>query len=255
MRVSTRPMYLCLAAGILTATPVSSQTLVPSMLPALETPRRVCPGDPPGNLASVDCSFTTRRRVVDFVGGSVTDQALLGATFFGGVAQIRDQPSQWERNWRGFGQRVGSRYTQNLAKGSTEFLVGLLVRDDPRHVNYASDPLIKARRSGAAPRVGHAVLDWITVRRSSRDGKGRRIPHVSLFAGAVVSGTVGNLWYPEPLTTRSQVARRVASSLATALAASFYHEFGSEIGRVLGAMMKRGRADMRPAGRRKASSR
>ena len=98
-----------------------SQTAdIPSMLPTLAVQRRVCPGDPPGNLASIDCAFTQKRRGIEFLGGSVTDQAVLGAAFFGTMAQIRHQPPEWDRDWKGLGQRVGSRYAQRLAKGAAD---------------------------------------------------------------------------------------------------------------------------------------
>src|SRR5579862_1354932 len=50
--------------------------------------RENCPGDPAGNLASFDCNFTRRVRLVEFLSTSVTDQAAGGAAFFGSFAYI-----------------------------------------------------------------------------------------------------------------------------------------------------------------------
>src|SRR6266478_1628470 len=114
-------LVYCLIAG-----PAFSQQM--QEMPArLDVPRRTCPGDPPGNLSSFDCSFTAGHRLEKFVGSSVTDQAMLGATFFGLVAHLRQDPSEWKRDWTGFGYRVGSRYGQNFAKGLTTFAVGSLL--------------------------------------------------------------------------------------------------------------------------------
>jgi hypothetical protein len=206
---------------------------------SLKVKRIVCPGDPAGNLASVDCSYTAKQRMLDFVSSSVTDQAALGAVFFGLVAEARQDPAQWKRDWVGLGYRVGSRYGQNFAKGVTELGVGAIMQVDPRHISYASDPRVKNHQSGVRPRVQHAFMDWLTVRRSAQNGGGSPLPNVPLFAGAAASGFSGYAWYPSPLATPKEAALRAGSSLGTALAASFYTEFQPEVGRLLGAIFKR----------------
>ena len=214
--------------------------------------RVTCPGDPPGNLGSLNCDYTKTMRLQKFIAGSVTDQAALGASFFGTVAQGRKSPSEWERDWDGLGRRIGTRYAQNFAKGLVVFGVGLIVGDDPRPVDYASDPLIdkkrreqnllmaRERRGRAWTRVGHAIVDWATVRKSAPKGDGGRRPNWPLFAGAVASGTIGNLWYPDRLTTGGETAKRIGGPLGTALFASFYNEFRPEISRALGRLFRRG---------------
>jgi hypothetical protein len=216
--------------------------------------RENCPGDPAANLASFDCSFTRRMRLVELLSTSVTDQAAGGAAFFGSVAYIlRTDPGTWGRGWDSVGRSIGSRYTQNLAKGVAAYLVGVAMTSDPRSVSLASDPCIDRpppdhqcvprttpARSGA--RIGHALLDWATVRRSQPDAKGHRWPNLPLWAGATVSGLVGNTWLPAGQATRKSAAITAASSLGTALASSLYTEFSPEVGRLLGAILKRGRA-------------
>jgi len=221
------------------STPALAQN--PSVQRSLEKTRVNCPGDPPGNLASIDCNFTPALRFEELVSNGLTDGAMLGAGFWGLVAHLRQEPEEWERSWQGFGKRVGTRYAQNLAKSLTAYGVGALLRDDPRHVSYAADPGLTSRRSGVAPRIGHAVLDWATVRRSTHDGNGKRIPNVGLVAASSVSGLIGNTWYPERLRSRTEVGKRIASSLSTAMIASFYTEFSPELGRALGRIVGRRR--------------
>src|SRR5437016_8193221 len=137
-----------------------------------ELHRITCPGEPPGNLESLDCNFTQRQRLTQFVAGSLTDQALVGATFFGAIAHFRGEPPEWKQDWNGLGYRVGSRYAQNLTKGLTTYTIGFVMQTDPRHVSYVNDPGTKLgpQAPGVWPRVGHAFVDWLTVRRSSADG-------------------------------------------------------------------------------------
>jgi hypothetical protein len=231
-------LVICCTAGVALSQNLPDQQSLANPQNLLKIPRKNCPGDPPGNLSSFDCSFHESTRFEQFVSGSVTDQAVLSATFFGFVAQLRKDPNEWKQDWGGFGYRVGSRYAQNMAKGLTEYGFGALMRVDPRHTTYASDPRIQQHKTGVTPRIGHAFMDWLTVRRSSPDGNGRALPNLPLFLGAGASGFSGYAWYPDRLATPGQAALRGSSSLGTALAASFYAEFQPEISRLLGAIFK-----------------
>jgi hypothetical protein len=225
------------------------------MQKSLDVPRTTCPGDPPASLGSFDCTFTMRSRLEQFAAGSLTDQALLSATFFGAIAHLQQSPADWKQDWGGLGYRVGTRYGQNLAKGLTTFTAGAIIGSDPRNVSYASDPGVQHKDCGAgqlncqpkiSSRIGHVFLDWLTVRRSSVDGNGKRWPNLPLFAGAAASGFVGNAWYPDRLATPGQAGIRASYSLGTALASSFYTEFSPEVGRLLGAIVKKGKTPKAP---------
>jgi hypothetical protein len=240
-----------------------------------ELERQTCPGDPPGDLGSIDCRFTQRQRLTQFVAGSVSDQAILSAVFFGTYAHIKNDPKEWDRGLDGFAYRVGSRYAQGVTKGLTTYTFSTILRTDPRNVSYASDrgrigqqhcaasltgtpeEVASKTRStcGVAKRIGHAFLDWMTVRQSAVDGNGRRLPNLPLLAGAAASGFVGNAWYPDRMTTPGQALKRGAGSLGTALGSSFYTEFSPEVGRLLGALVKRRSPKPAPiaAGQRGAS--
>jgi hypothetical protein len=212
----------------------------PNVQGKLTVPRFNCPGDPPGNLAAFDCSFTMGRRVEHFITSSITDQAVLGAVITGLFAHLRDDPPEWDTGLDGFGRRVGSRYERRIVGGLAELAVGAIMQSDPRHVTYASDPLITNPRGGPGARIRHAVVDWLTVRRSAQDAKGRHLPNLPLLASAVANGLAGQTWYPKRLRTGAEVLQRAAGPLQTALLGSFYAEFSPEIGRMLGAMFRRG---------------
>jgi hypothetical protein len=235
-------------------------------------PIKVCPGAFPTDLTkSVDCSYTASQRTVDFVSGSATDQAVLGAVVFGLGAQIIQSPSEWKRTWGGYGHRVGSRYTQALGKGAAQYLIGLMLKDDPRFLAYSNDPVVIGRNrdavcalgASASPgtskacansstvslealshdgwqRFGHAWYDVVTVRRSSIRGNGHRIPAFSRFAGEVAGAYAGYPWYPGPENDLVHVGERAAGAFGTAVLSSFYTEYKPEISNLLGAVFRRG---------------
>lgn len=210
---------------------------------------RSCPGGFAGDLTVKDCTFSMSTRFEKLVAGSMTDQAILGAVLNGAIAELRQDPAEWKRSWKGMGQRVGSRYAQGIAKGSTEFLVGAALREDPRPIRCADDPKLVAKMAtdregeyscGVWKRIGHAMMDSVTVRRSQEDGQGGRRPAFSRFAGAYASGFTGYAYLPDHLNTPGEASKRAANAFVGTIASSFYHEFTPEVNRLLGILFKRG---------------
>lgn len=231
--------------------------------PIVAGPQILCPGSFPSDLTTTDCSFSVGKRLENLVSGSLTDQAMAGAAFYGLMAQGLGTPSEWHRNLEGYGYRVGVRYNQSVAKGSAQFLVGLILHDDPRHVSYSDEPrhyakFLKAGQGQSADattaamssetaanptvwkRSWHAVFDSITVRRSSEDGLGRRMPAFSRFGADFGSAYGGYAWYRGPENRFPKAGLRAVGSLGSDLVSSFYTEYKPEIGRLLGALFKRG---------------
>lgn len=225
---------------------------------------RVCPGAFPTDLTKLDCRYTPKQRSLDYLTGSVTDQAGLGAVVYGLGAQIIQSPSEWKRTWYGYGQRVGVRYTQAVGKGTAEYLSGLMLNDDPRFLAYNNDPAVIRRRQNAVARLpagdtsldqmthdgwqrfGHAWYDVITVRRSTASGDGRRIPAISRFAGEFAGAYAGYPLYPAAENKFTNVGQRAAGAFGTAVLSSFWTEYHVEVTNVLGAILHRGQP--KPAG-------
>lgn len=222
-----------------------------------------CPGGFATDLTVMNCSYTMSQRGEDFVTGSLSDQAILGAVVFGAGAQVLQSPGEWKRTWDGYGRRVGVRYTQGVAKGAAQFLVGAMLKDDPRHVSYRNDPdfvnkqterlahVAKGEAVDRDPyaqtspsvwqRVGHAFYDSVSIRRSNPEGRGRRIPAASRYVGAFASGYGGYPWYPQKENTFQNAGLRAAQAFGTDIGASFYTEFSPDIAKLAGAIFKRGR--------------
>ncbi|KAA6458176.1 hypothetical protein DYQ86_19840 [Acidobacteria bacterium AB60] len=228
----------------------SSVTQIKVLQPADLLPGTfVCPGGFPTDLTNYDCRYTERMRVRQWIATSVTDEAMLqsiaSATFFG---QTVPSPSEWARTWENYGRRIGANYTGATARGTTEFVVGNLMRDDPRHIRYKDDPrthygtklrgcsegdlkLVTYAPPGkmALRRVGHAFLDSVTVRHSSPCGNGIVLPAFDRMAGIWASAYASSGWYPAVENTLPKVASRAGTSFAITLGGSFYNEFAEEL--------------------------
>ena len=71
----------CAASVCAQVTPMTPSTTI-----------RVCPGAFPTDLTATDCRYQPKQRILDFVSGNVTDQAILSAVVFGLGAQIINSP-------------------------------------------------------------------------------------------------------------------------------------------------------------------
>ena len=213
----------------------------------------ICPGGFPTDLSVSNCEFTQKMRAEQWVTVSFTDQAILGAVVYGAGAWIIKSPNEWGRTWLGLGDRVGVRYTQGAARGTAEYIVGNLMRDDPRHVAFKDDPnehygtkIASCTADGIAnpkvyptagnliwKRIGHAFLDSVTVRRSNVCGNGSRLPAFDRLAGVAAGAYGGYAWYPRAENTTGMVAQRAAQSYGSTVVGSFYTEFSPEISLLL----------------------
>lgn len=215
--------------------------------PAEQLGKLTCPGGFPTDLTKINCEYSGKQRMQQWVTTSITDQAILGAVVYGTGAEIIRSPSEWHRTWLGLGDRIGVRYTQAAARGSAELIIGSLIEDDPRHLSYKDDPHthygVKAScKSGAIVtrsfptpnhigfnRVGHAFLDSISVLRSSPCGDGARIPAFDRIVGIWAGAYGGYPWYPRAENTLAGAGQRAATAFGSTLAGSFYTEFSPEI--------------------------
>jgi len=209
-----------------------------------------CPGGYPTDLGVASCSYTPHMRFEQWIQSSTTDEAMLGALIFGAVAQAEPDPGEWDRSWKHYGARVGARYTQSFARGTTEYMVGAIFHEDPRHISYAEDPhlvyqqQLRQRLNVFDPnikpagsfggRTWHVVVDTVTVRVSQADGDGRRTPATGRFLGIIAGAFAGYPWYPGPENTPWKITERGAGAFGTTALGSTWHEFSPDITHLLG---------------------
>jgi hypothetical protein len=168
-----------------------------------------------------------------YSGSIFTGQALFGSAFFAGVAQLRDDPTEWGQGTKGYLRRFGSRYAQGATKTTAEFVVGGLLHEDPRY--QASS------QKGIWKRTGHAVTTVFLAQhlQVSEDPAEQKVqtrlwPNFSKMAGAGGSGLIGYPWYPSRLNTPGQVAARVGSAYGGYVASAVFQEFQGDVFHLIG---------------------
>ena len=233
----------------------SSKAEVPAMAmsPALAPPPNIsndyeftCPGSFPSDLTVVNCSYSARERLKQFVTTGITDQAMVLSATGSLFTQALKTPGEWPRTWKYYGYRVGASYTQSVGSATAQLIVGAALKDDPRHVPCERDPLFYRVASPCTNmrRFTHALLDSITVRKStaglSPTVKGedlqtklkstyRRMPAISRLVGVYAGAYAQYPWEPGSANKFGAISQRAALSFAPTFLGSFYTEYGSSL--------------------------
>ena len=113
-------------------------------------------------------------------------RSVFEAGMHAGIAQARDNPSQWPEGAEGFGDRLGSAYGEIVVRGTTEYALADLFREDVRRVR-CSHPCSESR-------FKLAFENTFLARKGDDGHQAFSISRfVSPFAGSAVAV---NTWYP-----------------------------------------------------------
>lgn len=112
--------------------------------------------------------------------------AILEAGVRGGIEQARDTPSGWPQGAEGYGDRFGSSMGQIAIRGTTQYLVADLFKEDLR--------FIPCRSSCPASKFKAALEDTFLARKGD-DGH-RAFSVARLFGPWTGSVVAINAWYP-----------------------------------------------------------
>jgi hypothetical protein len=170
-------------------------------------------------------ALSAKQRFCIYADKIISGEAIFGSAFFAGVAQLRDDPPEFEQGTAGYFRRFGTRYAQGVAKTTGESLAAAFFSEDPR---YHPSP-----GKGFWTRFGRAASSLAVAQHLN----GSRWPAISKAVGAASSGTVGLAWYPDRLNTPGQVLARTGSAYGGYLASAIFQEFQGEIFHYLGKML------------------
>lgn len=212
-------------------------------------PSRWCAGEFPTNLTVHNCVYRQRQRVEDWLGTSVTDQAVTTSALSALWGSAIRSPKEWPGTAQGFAYRLRASYVGGLENGTTQFLVSSAFHLDQSHISCAEDPLnqlgIQKARAGQTAtlcegryslfrRSGHIVLDTLTARVSKPEpGSSMRVPSPRLL-GAFAGAYGQSPFEPGGENTFAAILTRSGMSLVTPLLGSILHEYPS----VLNALTK-----------------
>lgn len=129
---------------------------------------------------------TQSERFRNYIRQTYGVMSLFEAAAHAGIAQARDNPSQWPQGAEGYGDRFGSAYGEIVARGTTEYLAADLFREDLRRARCARPCSESAFRL--------AFEDTFLARKGA---DGHEAFSVARLVGPFAGGAVATeLWYP-----------------------------------------------------------
>lgn len=156
---------------------------------------------------------TQKERFKTYLSHTFGIYSVVEAAARGGIDQARDAPSQWPQGGQGYADRLGSAMGQIAIRGTTEYLVSDLLREDNRRVPCGpSCPESKFKR---------ALEDTFTARKGD---DGHRVFSVARFSGPIVAGTVSTTtWYPSGYR-KSELLRQTGANYAFSFIRNYIRE-------------------------------
>jgi len=145
-------------------------------------------------------------------GRAVGYGAIMGVAY-AGVNQINDQPTEWGRNWNGFGKRVAS----NLG----EFLIQESVTDGVAAIMKRPLDYTPCRCRGTADRIGYALGGAVT----DQMPRGKHPIAIPRILGAYAGAYAQSTWRPDSRSRLEQTLLNGTTSIAVAGLINLCHEF------------------------------
>jgi hypothetical protein len=129
---------------------------------------------------------TQGERFKTYVKHTYSVSSVLEGAIRGGIDQARDNPAQWSEGAQGYADRFGSVMGQIAVRGTAEYVVGDIFREDLRFIPCVS-PCSDSK-------FERALADTFTARKGD---DGHRAFSVARLAGPIAGSAVAkNTWYP-----------------------------------------------------------
>ena len=120
-----------------------------------------------------------------FAAAAAGPAVLVETVGWAAIAQVRDTPTEWRQDAKGYGKRFASLMGQGAVQESVTYgLSEALKVDSTFH---------RSRKHGFFPRAGDAVMQAVASRRQD----GRRFVSAPLLAGYTAGGMAMLSWYPD----------------------------------------------------------
>jgi len=182
-----KPFAILLAAALLTAPPTWAQQ-EPAANAGAGNGSVSAPAGPLYTPPTQAERFHTYLQHTFWVG------SILEAGAHAGIDQARFQPSQWPEGAQGYAERFGSAFGGIVVRGTTEYALGDLFREDLR--------FLPCKPNCSTSKFKAALEDTFTARKGE---DGHRAFSVARLVGPLSGGLVASTWLPDGFGHRNAV--------------------------------------------------
>ena len=156
---------------------------------------------------------TQRERFKAYVGHTYGITSFVEAGVRAGIEQARGNPSQWDDGGSGYAERFGSAVGERAVRGTTEYLVADIFREDLRYQRCSSPCAESPFKS--------AFEDTFTARKGE---DGHRAFSVARIVGPISGSVVAvNTWYPSG-SGKSESVRQIGLTYGLTYTRNLIHE-------------------------------
>ena len=187
-------------------------------------------------------AFGLKQRACYWRSQLFTGSAFTGAALFGAIGEARHKPPEWSQGLQGFGEQMGTRYTQSMVKSTATFIASAISREDPRPKppQFVREKEGNESKMGCRPptsvkgRLGESLLRVVWEPCRSRPAPGRLI-------GSFASGFVGLAWAPPSQNKINSALVNSGTAFAGYIGNSVFSEFEYTIFGIVGKMFGTGK--------------
>ena len=119
-----------------------------------------------------------------FVAAAAGPAVLVETVGWAAIAQVRDTPTEWRQDAKGYGQRFASLMGQGAVQESVTYGLSEAMKVD--------SSFHRSRKHGFFPRAGDAMMQAVASRRLD----GHRVVSAPLLTGYTAGGMAMLSWYP-----------------------------------------------------------
>jgi len=173
---------------------------------------------PPLSLAENQRPMTTGDKFELFALNTVNPFQFVATAAWAGISQAQNSYPSWGQGAEGYGKRYAASYADTASFGFFgTFFFPSLFHQDPRYFRKLNGTF--------GQRLGYA-LSRIAVTRTDHGGAS---PNVSLWMGALSSGGVANLYYPDANRGVGLTFERAGIGVATSAGFNVAREFWPDV--------------------------
>jgi hypothetical protein len=178
---------------------------------ALALPSRAAAQSP-----ALPSGMTGAERLEWVVDGNASPKSLGVGVIVAGWNTAVDVPSEWHRDWNGFGRRYLDREAHIGVSNGIEAGLGAAWAEDPRYVRAGGDHV--------GSRVDDAVRGAFLARRH-----GQRVPAWARYIAVPASALIENGWLPPSATTGGMTTWRIGSAFIGRALGNLWTEFWPDV--------------------------
>jgi hypothetical protein len=163
--------------------------------------------------------MTRSERFRHYLTGTFGPGAAAGVGIRSVIAQVKETPTEWKQNGRGFADRLGDQYAHHIIRGTLEYGTSTVLREDDRY--------LPSGQTGFWSRTKYAVSSTLLARRDN----GQRTFALARMSSAAGTAFITRAWQPASTSGPGSAASNFGFMVAQNAGMNVIREFWPDLKR------------------------